>query len=138
MTDTELLKEEFNKRVAEVRPPKWPVREFLKTIYDPETSEEQREELRKSLLERRKEIVQDIALYNGIERELAKRFLAETEEPEKEIKPVEAVPEPSVAKIDELATQYSYAEVLAMAKQHDIQSGPKIKMISKLIEKRIL
>ena len=62
-------------KTPEARPkPKWPVRKFLKTIYDPQTSEEQKEELRKSLLEHRPEILIDIALYNGMERELAKRF----------------------------------------------------------------
>lgn len=53
-------------------------------------------------------------------------------------KPVEAVSVPSVAKIDEIALKYSYGEILAMAKQHNIQSGPKFKMISKLIETGVL
>lgn len=101
------------------RDAKWGVREFLKAIYDPETSEEEKEELKKKLLERRFEIVEHIALYDGIERELAKRFLAETGEiePEKEIKPVEAVKMPLEAKIEQLVTKYSYAEVLKMAKE---------------------
>lgn len=57
-------------------------------------------------------------------------------------KPVEKPPELRIkkpeTKIDELVIKYSYAEVLAMAKQHNIQSGPKIKMVSELIEKKIL
>jgi len=73
-----------------------------------------------------------------MERELAKRFLAETEEPKKEIKAAEAVPVPPEAKIEELATKYSYAEVLKIAKEHGMQPASKMKMIAKLIEKEIL
>ena len=53
-------------------------------------------------------------------------------------KPAEAVSMPPVAEIDELIIKYSYGEILAMAKQHNIQSGPKVKMVTKLIEKSIL
>ena len=60
---------------------------------------------------------------------------AEVTLPSKPIeKPVIAVSVPSVAEIDKLALKYSYAEVLAMTKEHKIPSGgPKIKMLNKLI-----
>jgi len=42
---------------------------------------------------------------------------------------------PIAEKIEELAIQYSYNEVLIMAKQHNIRPGTKVKMLTKLIEK---
>ena len=57
-------------------------------------------------------------------------------------KPVveEIVPKKAVAvpKIEELAVQYSYAEILKKAQEHGIKSGPKVKMISKLLEKEVM
>jgi len=58
--------------------------------------------------------------------------------PKEEIKPVEVVSVLPVAKIDELVTKYSYAEVAKMAKEHNIRSGTKMKMVSELIEKKVL
>lgn len=52
--------------------------------------------------------------------------------------PVEAAPVVPEAKIEELVTQYSYTEVLKMAQEHRIPSGPKAKMLNKLLEKGIL
>ena len=52
-----------------------------------------------------------------------------------EEKPVEAVSVPSGAKIEDLATKYSYIEVLKMAKEHDVSGGPKMRMITSLVEK---
>lgn len=57
-------------------------------------------------------------------------------------KPVEKPPEPAIkipeAKIGELVTQYSYAEVLEKAQEHKIPSGPKAKMLSELLKKGVL
>ena len=62
--------------------------------------------------------------------------------PEEIVPKIEVVPVPkievSVPKIEKLATQYSYAEILKMAKQHNIRSGPKIKMLTELLEKGVL
>lgn len=54
-----------------------------------------------------------------------------------EEKPVAAIPE-IPAKIEELATRYSYDEILKMAWEHGIKSAPKVKMLTELIEKRVL
>jgi len=68
--------------------------------------------------------------------ELEKRFKKQKEElPDRTLFEFNEEPKTIDEKIEELSTQYSYVEVLTMAKQHNIRAGPKVKMLTKLLEK---
>lgn len=69
-------------------------------------------------------------------KEMEKRFKEQKEElSRKTLFEFNDEPKSIEEKIGELATQYNYVEVLTIAKQHNIRAGPKVRMLSRLLEK---
>ena len=69
-------------------------------------------------------------------KEMEKRFKEQKEElSRKTLFEFNDEPKSIEEKIEELATQYNYVEVLTIAKQHNIRAGPKVRMLSRLLEK---
>jgi ribosomal protein S25 len=71
-------------------------------------------------------------------KELEKRFKKQKEElPNKKLFEFNEELKSIGEKIEELAIEYSYVEVLAMAKKYSIRAGPKVQMLRKLLEKGV-